>query len=121
MNFQGHQGSIHDCISHTSNINHKLSPTNSLQAYIIGILILSIISINKSSKKGKTLGEGNFGKVRIALHRQTSENVAIKIIDKSRLKELKEIERVNREIHILKILKHPNIIQLYEVKIIIAR
>jgi len=54
--------------------------------------------------------------VRIALHKQTNEEVAIKIIEKVRLNDLKEIERVYREIHILKILRHPNVIQLYEVE-----
>ena len=41
--------------------------------------------------------------------------MAIKILEKSRLKEQAEIRRVNREINILKKARHCNIIQLYEV------
>lgn len=48
-------------------------------------------------------------------HILTSEKVAIKILEKDRIVEQADVERVAREIHILKILRHPNIIQLYEV------
>jgi len=46
----------------------------------------------------------------------TTEKVAIKILEKDRIVEQADVERVAREIHILKLLRHPNIIQLYEVK-----
>jgi 5'-AMP-activated protein kinase catalytic alpha subunit len=45
----------------------------------------------------------------------TGEKVAIKILEKSRIIDVADIERVSREIHILKLIRHPNIIQLYEV------
>jgi len=45
----------------------------------------------------------------------TGQKVAIKILEKSRITDRKDIERVSREIRILKIIRHPNIIQLYEV------
>ena len=64
---------------------------------------------------GKTIGEGTFGKVKIAVHIPTGEKVAVKVLEKSRIKEQADIRRVNREIKILKKNKHPNIIQLYEV------
>lgn len=64
---------------------------------------------------GKTIGEGTFGKVKLGTHILTSEKVAIKILEKNRIVEQADVERVAREIHILKILRHPNIIQLYEV------
>lgn len=41
--------------------------------------------------------------------------MAIKILEKQKIDDLNDIERVAREIHILKIVKHPNIIQLYEI------
>ena len=41
--------------------------------------------------------------------------MAIKILEKHKIDDLNDIERVAREIHILKIVKHPNIIQLYEI------
>jgi 5'-AMP-activated protein kinase, catalytic alpha subunit len=41
--------------------------------------------------------------------------VAVKILEKSRIKEAADVRRVNREIKILKKARHCNIIQLYEV------
>jgi 5'-AMP-activated protein kinase, catalytic alpha subunit len=43
------------------------------------------------------------------------EKVAVKILEKSRVKEQADIKRVNREIKILKRARHGNVIQLYEV------
>jgi len=40
----------------------------------------------------------------------TNEFVAIKILEKSKILDLGDIERVNREIYILKKIKHPSII-----------
>ena len=65
---------------------------------------------------GKTIGEGTFGKVKLGYHNMTNEKVAIKILEKKRIIDVADIERVSREIHILKLIRHPNIIQLYEVK-----
>ena len=45
----------------------------------------------------------------------TCFQVAIKILKKSKLTEIDDIERVSREIHILKVVQHPNIVQLYEI------
>jgi 5'-AMP-activated protein kinase, catalytic alpha subunit len=67
------------------------------------------------SLSGKTIGEGTFGKVKIAVHIPTGEKVAVKVLEKSRIKEQADIRRVNREIKILKKTRHPNVIQLYEV------
>ena len=64
---------------------------------------------------GNTIGEGTFGKVKEASHILTGEKVAIKILEKNRIKEVADVERVSREIHILTLIRHPNIIQLYEV------
>jgi 5'-AMP-activated protein kinase catalytic alpha subunit len=36
-------------------------------------------------------------------------------LEKDRITEAADVERVAREIHILKVIRHPNIIQLYEV------
>ena len=64
---------------------------------------------------GKALGKGTFGKVKLAVHTLTNEKVAIKILEKSRIKDKKDIERISREIKILKKVRHPNVIQLYEI------
>jgi 5'-AMP-activated protein kinase, catalytic alpha subunit len=64
---------------------------------------------------GKTIGEGTFGKVKLGIHIQTEEKVAIKILEKDRISDVADVERVSREIHILKLIRHSNIIQLYEI------
>ena len=51
----------------------------------------------------------------MANHSLTWEKVAVKILEKSRIKDKKDIERISREIKILKKVRHPNIIQLYEI------
>jgi len=63
----------------------------------------------------KTLGEGTFGKVKLAIHMKSQEKVAIKILEKERIVEVADVERVSREIHILKLIRHRHVIQLYEV------
>ena len=64
---------------------------------------------------GRTQGEGTFGKVKSAIHQITQEKVAIKILEKERIVEVADVERVSREIHILKLIRHKHVIQLYEV------
>lgn len=61
------------------------------------------------------MGEGTFGKVKLGIHTQTQEKVAIKILEKSKITDVADVERVTREINILKQVRHPNIIQLYEI------
>jgi len=53
--------------------------------------------------------------VKIGQHILTGESVAVKILEKSKIRQVADVERVAREIHILKLLRHPNIIQLYEI------
>lgn len=45
----------------------------------------------------------------------TNEKVAIKILEKNKIEDTADVERVAREIHILKLIRHPNIVQLYEI------
>lgn len=61
------------------------------------------------------MGEGTFGKVKLGIHSHTQEKVAIKILEKSKISDVADVERVTREINILKQVRHPNIIQLYEI------
>ncbi len=61
------------------------------------------------------IGEGMFGKVKLAIHLITNEKVAIKIFDKSKIKSLKEGQYIEREISILKRLNHYNTIKLYNI------
>jgi len=64
---------------------------------------------------GKNLGIGSFGKVRLAEHQLTGHKVAIKILNRNRIRQLDMDEKVRREIKILKLFYHPHIIRLYEV------
>lgn len=64
---------------------------------------------------GKTLGIGSFGKVKVAEHVQTGHKVAIKILNRKKIKAMDMDEKVRREIKILKLFMHPHIIRLYEV------
>ena len=41
--------------------------------------------------------------------------MAVKILEKDRIVDMADVERVAREIHILKMIRHPNIVQLYEI------
>jgi serine/threonine protein kinase len=52
--------------------------------------------------------------VHLALHLPTSEKVAVKIIDKSRMRP-KDVLRVQSEIQVLKQLCHRNVLTLYEI------
>lgn len=62
---------------------------------------------------GSRLGEGTFGTVLKATHRLAGERVAVKVLEKRRMKQADDIERVGREIAILKMLKHPNVVRLW--------
>ncbi|KAF7837636.1 CBL-interacting serine/threonine-protein kinase 1-like isoform X1 [Senna tora] len=64
---------------------------------------------------GRTLGEGNFGKVKLARNTDSGQLFAVKILDKSKIIDLNIADQIKREISTLKILKHPNVVRLYEV------
>jgi 5'-AMP-activated protein kinase catalytic alpha subunit len=64
---------------------------------------------------GKTIGEGTFGKVKLGRHVLSGERVAVKILVKERIVEVADVERIAREVHILKLIRHPHIVQLYEI------
>ncbi|KAH8911997.1 Pkinase-domain-containing protein [Coniochaeta sp. PMI_546] len=63
----------------------------------------------------RTLGEGSFGKVKLAVHRSTGQQVALKIITRKKLISRDMQGRVEREIEYLQLLRHPHIIKLYTV------
>ncbi|QSZ33061.1 hypothetical protein DSL72_002646 [Monilinia vaccinii-corymbosi] len=63
----------------------------------------------------RTLGEGSFGKVKLAVHRVTNQQVALKIIARKKLISRDMAGRVEREIEYLQLLRHPHIIKLYTV------
>ncbi|KAJ3676010.1 hypothetical protein LUZ60_003422 [Juncus effusus] len=64
---------------------------------------------------GRTLGEGNFGKVKYARDVSNGDSFAIKILDRKKILSLKIDDQIKREIETLKLLKHPNVVRLHEV------
>ena len=68
-----------------------------------------------SFKLTKKLGEGTFGVVRLATNIQTGEEVAIKIMEKARITNKEDQERIARERDVLQNLRHANIVHLYSV------
>ena len=81
----------------------SFSPDIAIQCKKIGNYLLS-----------STLGKGTFSKVKLGFHIPTKQNVAVKVLNKEKIKDANDIIRINREITILKSLHHPNIAQLYE-------
>ncbi|XP_061343250.1 CBL-interacting serine/threonine-protein kinase 1 isoform X1 [Gastrolobium bilobum] len=84
-----------------------------------------IVNIGKKNEKevtrlgkyelGRTLGEGNFGKVKFARNTESGQPFAIKIIEKNKIIDLNITDQIKREIATLKLLKHPNVVRLCEV------
>ena len=64
---------------------------------------------------GRTLGIGSFSKVKVGIHESTRKKVAIKILNKKKLRSMEMEAKVESEIAILASLAHPHIIRLYEV------
>ena len=64
---------------------------------------------------GRLLGQGNFAKVFYGRSVHTNESVAIKMIDKDKLKKVGHSEQIKREISVMSLAKHPNIVELLEV------
>lgn len=64
---------------------------------------------------GRVLGQGTFARVHFARNLETGAGVAVKIIDKEKVFKVGLIEQIKREISVMRLVKHPNIVQLYEV------
>ncbi|EUB61371.1 MAP/microtubule affinity-regulating kinase 3 [Echinococcus granulosus] len=62
----------------------------------------------------RTIGKGNFAKVKLACHVITGKEVAIKIIDKTQLSPSSR-QKLFREVRVMKMLDHPNIVKLFEI------
>ena len=89
---------------------------------IISISQEGIINLNKEEQKNnimcqfiikQIIGEGTFATVRLAINKQTGVQVAIKIMEKNKIIEKRDKVRIDREIKVLKNLRHPNIVHLY--------
>ncbi|NXE18947.1 AAPK2 kinase, partial [Ardeotis kori] len=63
---------------------------------------------------GDTLGVGTFGKVK-GEHQLTGHKVAVKILNRQKIRSLDVVGKIKREIQNLKLFRHPHIIKLYQV------
>ncbi|KAM7527587.1 hypothetical protein LguiB_030997 [Lonicera macranthoides] len=64
---------------------------------------------------GRLLGRGSFAKVYLARDINSRQNVAIKIINKNKIVSTALMSNIKREISIMRRLRHPNIVMLFEV------
>jgi 5'-AMP-activated protein kinase, catalytic alpha subunit len=64
---------------------------------------------------GRLLGQGTFAKVYYARNLSTGETVAIKMIDKDKVTKIGLTDQIKGEISIMRLVRHPNVLQLFEV------
>ena len=64
---------------------------------------------------GRPSGQGTFAKVYHARNLKTAQSVAVKMIYKEKVTRVGLIDQIKREISIMRMVRHPNIVQLYEV------
>ncbi|XP_028783244.1 CBL-interacting serine/threonine-protein kinase 6-like [Neltuma alba] len=64
---------------------------------------------------GRLLGHGTFAKVYHAKNLQSGKSVALKVVGKEKVIKVGMMEQIKREISVMKMVEHPNIVELYEV------
>ena len=64
---------------------------------------------------GRLLGHGTFAKVYHARHLQSGKSVAMKVVGKEKVIKVGMMEQIKREISVMKMVKHQNIVELHEV------
>ncbi|XP_062094750.1 CBL-interacting protein kinase 2-like [Humulus lupulus] len=64
---------------------------------------------------GRLLGQGTFAKVYYARNLKTGMSVAIKVVDKEKVLKVGMIDQIKREISVMRLIRHPNVVELYEV------
>ncbi|CAI9287346.1 unnamed protein product [Lactuca saligna] len=77
--------------------------------------LLDEIGDKHTQLPGKLLGQGNFAKVYHGRNLETGMSVAVKVINKDKVMKVGLIDQIKREISVMKLVKHPNVVQLYEV------
>lgn len=64
---------------------------------------------------GRQLGHGTFAKVYHAKNVHNGKSVAMKVVGKEKVIKVGMMDQVKREISVMKMVRHPNIVELYEV------
>ncbi len=64
---------------------------------------------------GSTLGEGSYAKVKSAFSQKYNRKVALKIINRRKAPKDFQTKFLPRELEVMKTLRHPNIVQLFDV------
>ncbi|XP_040872226.1 CBL-interacting serine/threonine-protein kinase 5 isoform X3 [Glycine max] len=64
---------------------------------------------------GRLLGKGTFAKVYYGKQISTGENVAIKVINKEQVRKEGMMEQIKREISVMRLVRHPNVVEIKEV------
>ncbi|KAL6274992.1 hypothetical protein ACE6H2_025684 [Prunus campanulata] len=64
---------------------------------------------------GRLLGHGTFAKVYHARNLKSGKSVAMKVVGKEKVIKVGMMEQIKREISVMRMVKHPNIVELHEV------
>ena len=105
-------------------IRSQSSPSYQIESFVISDILDNSKKIKKEKDKEytignylvkKTLGKGTFGKVKLGVYIPTGEKVAIKILEKNRIREKDDQIRVKREFNMQTLLNHPNVILVAEI------
>ncbi|KAL6223740.1 hypothetical protein ACLB2K_002598 [Fragaria x ananassa] len=64
---------------------------------------------------GRMLGHGTFAKVYHARNLKTGKSMAMKVVGKEKVMRVGMMEQIKREISVMRMVKHPNIVELHEV------
>ncbi|XP_031122027.1 CBL-interacting protein kinase 2-like [Ipomoea triloba] len=72
-------------------------------------------SLMERYELGRLLGQGTFAKVYYARSIVTGQSVAIKVVDKDKIMKVGLMDQIKREISIMRLVRHPNVILLHEV------
>ena len=74
------------------------------------------MSILKNYEILSVIGEGTFGVVKLGKNKENGEDVAIKILEKTKIKSKEDEKRVEREIDIVKRINHINVIKIIKIE-----
>lgn len=96
------------CALRVHHLSTKMS-TKSVKTEKKGTILMQKYEI------GKFLGQGTFAKVYHAKNLKTGQSVAVKVIDKEKVMKGGLIDQIKREISVMRLIRHPNVVELFEV------